>query len=257
MPAQRSFVPARVTDVDGPECGCLAPAGPVRAVARPGLAPVAGDWAVVSGTELVTVLPRQTVVRRGCGPDDVSGEVLAANADLVLIVQAFSPELTPSRTEKLLALATAGSARPVLVLSQIDRAPDGAAARSVLADLAVLAESCPGTPVLGLSTAPGYLGLQRLRTLVADSVTAVFGAPGCGKTSLVAALTGTVPAAAGGARLVPLPGGGALIDTPGCDPDAPDWLAERYLSRLRAAQRARWRAASVSRRRLRPLAGGA
>ncbi|WP_344651650.1 GTPase RsgA [Cryptosporangium japonicum] len=246
-----------MTDVAGSECGCLTPAGPVRALARPGLTPVAGDWAVLSGPDLLTVLPRQTVVRRGRGPDDVRGEVLAANADLVLVVQAFTPELTPARTEKLLALATAGSAMPVLVLSQLDRAPDGAAARSVLADLAVLAESCPGTPVLGLSTAPGYLGLQRLRTLIAGSVTAVFGEPGCGKTSLVEALTGTAPAGTGGAHLVPLPGGGAVIDTPGCDPDAPDWLAERYLSRLRAAQRARWRAASVSRRRLRPLAGGA
>ena len=254
-PERRSFVPARVTDVDGSSCGCLAPTGPTRATVGPGQAPVAGDWAVMSGTELITVLPRTSVVRRGCGPDDVRGEVLAANVDLVLVVQAFSPDLTLARTERLLALATAGAATPVLVLSQLDRAPDGAAARSALADLAVLAESCPGTAVVGISARPGDRGMHRLRTLLLGSVAAVFGPPGAGKSTVVDVLCGAAPRA--GATLVPLPGGGALIDTPGCDPDAPDWLAERYVSRLRAAQRARWRAGSSSGRRLRPLAGGA
>lgn len=272
------FVPARVTDVDGPTCGCLTPTGPVRATVPPGRTPVAGDWAVLSGTELAGLLPRESVVRRGGGPADVRGEVLAANVDLVLVVQAFSPELTPQRTERLLALAAAGSATPVLVLSRVDLAPDGAAVRSVLADLAVLAESCPGTAVVGVGTTPGHPGVRSLRALLAGSVTAVFGPPGSGKSDLVDALSGGALfgggpigpgatgragagagawSAPGGATLVPLAGGGALIDTPGCDPDAPDWLAERYLSRLRAAQRARWRAGSASGRPLRPLAGGA
>lgn len=256
-PVQRSFVPARVTGVDGSSCGCLAPTGPTRATAGPGLAPVAGDWVVLNGAELVSVLPRASVVRRGRGPDDVRGEVLAANVDLVLVVQAFSPELTLARTERLLALATAGSATPVLVLSQIDRAPDGGALRSVLADLAVLAESCPGTAVIGVSARPGDCGTHRLRTLLAGSVAAVFGPPGCGKSTLVDVLSGRAPLARVGAALVPLPGGGALIDTPGCDPAVPDWLAERYVSRLRAAQRGRWRVGAAAGRRLRPIAGGA
>ncbi|MFB9318545.1 GTPase RsgA [Cryptosporangium minutisporangium] len=272
------LVPARVTDVDDDGCGCLAATGPVRAVAEPGLTPVAGDWAVLAGNALVAVLPRTSVVRRGRGADDVCGEVLAANVDLVLVVQTFSATLSPDRTERLLALAAASSATPVLVLSQIDRAPDGAVVRSVLADLAVLAESCPGTRVVGVSTLPdhpGVAGLHRLRALLPGSTpaaglaspdgaagaAAVVGPPGCGKSSLVDALSGGAPRAGAGSALVPLPGGGALVDTPSCSADEPDWLAERYLSRLRATQRERWRAGphprSQTRRRLRPLAGGA
>ena len=236
----------------------------MRATVTPGHTPVAGDWGVLDGDRLVAILPRESVVRRGCGPDDVRGEILATNVDLVLVVQAFCPTPTPERTERLLALAAAASATPVLVLSQVDRAPDGAAVRSALADLAVLAESCPGTHVVGVSTVPGHpgaAGLQRLRTLLpglpAARAAAVVGPPGCGRSSLVDALSGGAPRAGVGSALVPLPGGGALVDTPGIDPVGPDWLAERYVSRLRAAQRTRWRAASGTGRRLRPLAGGA
>ncbi|SHM46825.1 GTPase RsgA [Cryptosporangium aurantiacum] len=252
-----------MTDVDGTHCGCLAATGPVRAVAGPELMPVAGDWAVLSGDEIVTILPRTSTVRHSRGADDVRGEVLAANVDLVLVMQAFSADLTPDRTERLLALAAASAATPVLVLSQVDLAPSGAALRSVLADLAILAESCPGTRVVGISTIPdhpGAAGLHRLRALLPSSpacAAAVVGPAGCGKSTTVDALSGGAPRAGTGSALVPLPGGGVLVDTPGCAANEPDWLAERYLSRLRAAQRERWRAGPQPRRRLRPLAGGA
>ncbi|MFI5956902.1 GTPase RsgA [Cryptosporangium sp. NPDC051539] len=223
------------------------------------LFPVVGDWAVLAGDDLIAVLPRASAVRRGRGPDDVRGEVLAANPDVVLVVLAFSPDLTPEPVERMLALAAASGADPVLVLSQVDLAPDGAVLRSVLADLAVLAENCPGTPVVGVSTVPGHpgeAGLPRLRRLLPVATTAaVVGPPGSGKTALVDALAGT----GSGSGLVLLPGGGVLLDTPGCAAGEPgtdaDWLAERYLTRTRAASRARWRAGPRGGRR--PLAGGA
>ncbi|WP_170323951.1 GTPase RsgA [Cryptosporangium phraense] len=271
-------VPGRVAGIDDSGCRCLTAAGPVLALPGPDVVPVVGDWGLLTGDDLVAVLPRASAVRHGRGPDDVRGEVLAANADVVLVVVAFADGLTPEPIERLLGLAAASGAAPVLVLSQVDRAPDGPRLRSVLADLAVLAEGCPGTPVVGVSTVPGHpgeAGLARLRRLLPVATTAaVIGAPGAGKTTLVDVLGGRNIEAGhpdggragaghpGGGRpgggLVPLPGGGVLLDTPGCPAGGPgggaDWLAERYLIRSRAASRARWRAGPRGRR---GLAGGA
>lgn len=266
-------VPVRVAGVDDTGCACLAATGPIHAIADARLDPVAGDWALLAGHQLVGVLPPVTTVRRGRGPGDVRGEVLAANVDVVLVVQAFAVTPSPRQTERLLALALATGAEPVLVLSQADRAADDAESRSAMADLAVLAEGYGGVPVIGVSTVPDHpltAGLSRLRTLLSGVPTArtaaVVGPAGCGKSALVNAVAGTVGRQSRpGSALVPLPGGGALIDTPGrialpggsAPGSTDDWLAERYATRLRAEQRARWQTAVVARRRRRPLAGGA
>ena len=290
----------RVARIDATGCACLTAAGPVRADLAGPVAPVAGDWALLTGDLLVDLLPRDSTVRRGRDRWDVQGEVVAANADLVLIVQAFPLVGGVGRTERLLALAAATGAVPVLVLSQVDRATDPNDVSAALADLAIHAQplgTCPGVEAVAVSTVPGHpgnAGLDRLRALLrretpvgpaglgwppTGRTAAVVGTPGSGKSSLVDALSGTrsVPSATG-SILVPLPGGGAVIDTQGrgagqsreSPATAPllvapvastgDWLADRYATRLLVQRRADWRAAAAAaagRRRPRPAAGNA
>jgi putative ribosome biogenesis GTPase RsgA len=258
----------RVARIDATGCACLTAAGPIRAAVTGGLTPVAGDWVRLDGDRLVEILPRSTAVRRGSGRSDVHGEVVAANADLVLIVQAFPLVDATARTERLLGLARASGAQPVLVLSQVDRAAEPDELAAAMARLAVHAQplgSCPGVDVLALSTAPGHLtGVDRLRERVqaapAARTAVLVGPPGSGKSALVDALSGTrsVPSTTG-SILVPLPGGGAVVDTlPGTPERSADWLTERYATRLRCEQRARWRAATApGLRRVRPAAENA
>jgi hypothetical protein len=288
----------RVARIDATGCACLTAAGPVRADLAGPLTPVAGDWALLAGDLLVGLLPRQSAVRCGRDRRDVQGEVVAANAQLVLVVQAFPLVGGVGRTERLLALAAATGAVPVLVLSQVDRASDPDEVAATLADLAIHAQplgTWPGVEVVAVSTVSGHpagAGLDRLRALLrpetplaraepiglprppvwrpwasVGQTAAVVGPPGSGKSSLVDALSGTrsVPSKTG-SILVPLPGGGAVIDTlargAGRGRESPgDWLADRYATRLRVERRADWRAAaaasSLGRRRARPAAGNA
>jgi voltage-gated potassium channel Kch len=253
---------ARVARLDATGCACLSATGPVRTTVEHPLEPVAGDWALLAGDRLVGLLPRATTVHRAQGHRDVRGEVVAANVDAVLIVQAVPTFAGPVATERLLALAAASGARPVLVLSQADLAADPAELAAALAELTIHAQphgACPGVEVVVVSTVSGQ-GLDRLRELIGTGTGAVLGPPRSGKSALVDAVSGTrmVPSRAG-STLVPLPGGGALIDTPGRPPG--DWLAQRYATRLRVERQTKWQAAAAAaalvRRRGRRAAGGA
>jgi ribosome biogenesis GTPase len=229
--------PARVTRVDHGVCTVLAASGAVRAslagailaaAARdPVILPCAGDWVVVHAWRdrritIETVLPRATaIVRLGAGKEAV-GQVLAANADAAAVVEPMDPAPDVGRIERLLALAWESGAAPLVVLSKSDAAADPAA----VADQ--IAVAAPGIPVYAVSARTGA-GLDALRPYAGFGRTlALLGPSGAGKSSLVNALAGatvmTTQALRADGRgrhtttyraLVPLPGGGAVLDTPG------------------------------------------
>ncbi len=186
-----------------------------------------GDWVVVRGWPdhrhtIDRVLPRRTAVVRATAGRDSHGQVLCANADHVAVVVALHPDPVLARVERLLSLAWESGATPVVVLTKADAVPD---AEYVRADVGAAA---PGVEVLCTSTVTGQ-GVGRLRELAGSSGTiALIGASGPGKSSLVNALVGADVLATKEIRqdgrgrhtsvrreLVPLPGGGAVIDTPG------------------------------------------
>jgi ribosome biogenesis GTPase len=215
----------------------LTEAGPLRAsfagdllgvVARdPAAAPCTGDWVVVREWPdhrhtLERVLPRATSVVRATAGRDSHGQVLCANVDYAAVVVALHPDPAIRRVERLLSLAWDSGATPLVVLTKSDLVPD---AEFVSEDVRAAG---PEVEVVCTSTVTGA-GLGRLRELAAGGHTlALLGASGHGKSSLVNALVG---AAVLGTReirqdgrgrhttvrreLVPLPGGGAVIDTPG------------------------------------------
>jgi ribosome biogenesis GTPase / thiamine phosphate phosphatase len=200
----------------------------LAAVAKnPVAAPTAGDWVVVRDWPdhrhtLQEVLPRSSAVVRASAGKGSHGQVLCANADHVAAVVAMHPDPALARVERLLSLAWESGATPLVVLTKTDLVPD---AEFVDADVHAAA---PGVEVVSTSTVTGA-GIARLRAIVGRRGTlALVGASGHGKSSLVNALVGAEVLGTKQIRqdgrgrhtsvrreLVPLPGGGAVIDTPG------------------------------------------
>ncbi len=230
--------PGRVLRADRGICTVLTACGTERAgfgggvlmaaAADPARLPCAGDWVVVRQwpdrrVTLEAVLPRRTAVIRRTADKDASGQVLAANLDVAAVVEPVDPAPDAGRLERLLALAWESGARPVLLLSKCDTAADPDAIARQLGDLA------PGVPVLPVSAERGA-GLAAVAALVGPGRTlGLLGPSGAGKSTLVNALAGAPVMGTQAIRrvdgkgrhtttyraLVPLPGGGAVIDTPG------------------------------------------
>ncbi|WP_341716807.1 ribosome small subunit-dependent GTPase A [Micromonospora sp. FIMYZ51] len=230
--------PGRVARVDRGVCTVLTEHGPVRAssggavlVAAAGDAsrlPGVGDW-VLLGTwpdarvTVEAVLPRRTALIRRTAGKDASGQLLAANLDAAAVVEPVHPAPDVGRIERLLSLVHESGARPLVVLTKTDLAADPAAVARQLGSVA------PGVPVLPVSAERGT-GLDPLRAEVGPGRTlGLLGPSGAGKSSLVNALAGmpvmptqSIRRVDGKGRhtttwraLVPLPGGGAVLDTPG------------------------------------------
>jgi ribosome biogenesis GTPase len=187
-----------------------------------GSGPAVGDWVALRGELAVRVLPRRTAFVRTAAGRGSAPQVVAANVDLVLVVDALAGAARLRRIERYLAVAWASGATPVVVLTKADLCPD------VPAALAHVAEDAVGVDVLAVSAVTGA-GLAQLRSRVHPGCTAAMVGPsGVGKSSLANALAGRPVAAIAGIRddgrgrhtttareLHQLPGGGLLIDTPG------------------------------------------
>ena len=235
-PYAASYVPGRIARVDRGLCDVLvADTSGTRTIRAdwsaisdrdPVRNPCTGDWAAVDlDTQdqpvVKALLPRRTaVVRSGVGQRS-DGQVLAANIDHVVITISLAAKLDVGRIERLLALAWESGGRPVIVMTKSDVAYDPE-------QLAEVEAAAPGATVLAVSALTGD-GMDALSAVLAGSSAALIGQSGVGKSTLANALVGTEAMATGDTRdvdekgrhttttreLIPLPGGGVLIDTPG------------------------------------------
>jgi len=237
LPGRPAFA-ARVTRTDRGACDLLAAEGPVRAtwgadvvaaVARDPMAvPSTGDWVRAQSwpddrVTVEAVLPRRTAVVRAQARGTSSGQVLAANVDVVAVVEALYPDADLGRVERFLALAWESGAQPRLVLTKSDLGPDGPELAAEVA--AQVAAGCP----VDVPVALEERGLEGLRSVLATGATvALVGASGVGKSTLLNGLLGAEVMRTRGLGAVQkgrhttvtrelhlAPGGGALIDTPG------------------------------------------
>jgi ribosome biogenesis GTPase / thiamine phosphate phosphatase len=189
--------------------------------------PAVGDWVAVrdeSGAAAATihaVLPRRTSFSRKAA-GEAAEQVVAANVDVVFLVGAFGPDLNVRRLERYLAAGWDSGADPVVVLNKSDLADDLAGETAEVEAVAF------GVPVHAVSAANGT-GLDGLAPyLEGNRTVALLGSSGVGKSSLVNRLVGSerqdVAALRADGRgrhttthreLIPLPGGGLVLDTPG------------------------------------------
>jgi ribosome biogenesis GTPase len=198
------------------------------AAGRSALAAV-GDWVAIRPREqertatIDAILPRRSHFSRKAAGELTEQQVVAANIDVVFLVMGLDRDYNPRRLERYLLLARESGAVPRVLLSKADLVEDTAAALDEIGQLA------PGVSVEAISVRDGR-GLAGVRAAITTGQTgALLGSSGAGKSTLINALLGEDRLATKAVRasdsrgrhttrhrqLVPLPGGGLLIDTPG------------------------------------------
>ncbi|MFF3644282.1 ribosome small subunit-dependent GTPase A [Streptomyces sp. NPDC002564] len=234
--AARGLVPGRVVRVDRGQCDVVTPEGTVRAdtefvTPRDPLKVVCtGDWVAVDPPSadpryVQAYLPRRTSFVRSTSSKRSEGQILAANVDHSIIAVSLAAELDLARIERFLALGWESGGQPVVVLTKSDLVPDATTLGHLVEDVETAA---PGVTVLPVSSAAGD-GVDVLAAVVSGGTSVLLGQSGAGKSTLANALAGadimavqTIRDVDGKGRhttttrnLIPLPGGGVLIDTPG------------------------------------------
>ncbi|GAA4798565.1 ribosome small subunit-dependent GTPase A [Actinomycetospora chlora] len=219
--APAGAVPGRVARVDRGRVDVLTGRGRVHAAPRVPCA--VGDWVLVDGSAVAAVLPRRTALTRSAASGRSEAQVLAANVDTVLVAAPLAAGVRPGRVERLVALAWESGATPVVVLTKIDQ-DDGS---SLVAALSDLADAAPGVDVVPVSAVSGD-GVDEVAA-AARGTAVLVGPSGAGKSTLANALLGEEAMATATVRdvdgkgrhttvhreLLPLPGPGVLVDTPG------------------------------------------
>lgn len=237
-------VPGRVARIDGPSALVLLEGDSTRAEQSRALEDAVemesqlgvGDWVAVERRArhetdaIVAILPRSSALirRRGAEREGevAEGQVLATNIDTVFVVAAVS-EPNVRRIEREVAQIYESGAQPVVVLTKSDLVEGEEGATDLV--VAAVAEASPSVSIHVTNGLTGA-GVEQIGAYAAGQRTVVFlGASGVGKSTLANRLlggevlvTGDVRATDGKGRhtttaryLIPLPDGGALIDTPG------------------------------------------
>ncbi|MBI1750992.1 MAG: ribosome small subunit-dependent GTPase A [Acidobacteria bacterium] len=172
--------------------------------------------------QVVAVMPRKSLLKRGGIDDREPWQLICANADELWICAAVvDPPLRPGLLERAQVLALdAGLAFRVLVTKR-----DRASKKDTLPELDPLREQ--GVAIHETSALKGE-GLEPLAGLLQGKVVVLLGHSGVGKSTLVNALHPDITLRTGGltkfgtgkqtttaARWLPLAAGGTLVDTPG------------------------------------------
>jgi len=193
-------------------------------------APCVGDWVCVRRQPsddfgmVHAVLERRTVLQRKAVGSGAELQMIAANVDVVVIVQSCHFDFNLKRLERYLVMVREGGADPIVLLTKTDLvAPELRAAQEAQIRAAGI-----DVPILALSnlTQDGVDALERL--LVPGKTYCFVGSSGVGKSTLinhligrVAQETGTVSGTGEGRHttvrreLIRLNGGALVIDNPG------------------------------------------
>ncbi len=178
------------------------------------------------GGAIEAVLPRQSQLHRRAAGEGERAQVVAANVTLVLAVAALrEPPLQPELIDGVLCAAGRAQIPAALVLTKVDLDREGAAQRWT--DL----YRGLGYPVYPLCLLPGHESREaivELATALHRNRTVLCGLSGVGKSSLLNAVVPGCDLRVGSlshirqgkhttahTELIPLPGGGHVLDTPG------------------------------------------
>jgi len=190
--------------------------------------PAIGDWVALelhdaAAAAIREVLPRRSQFVRKASGKKIEEQVIAANADVALLVSALDGDFNPRRVERYLAQCWESGARPVIVLNKADTCEDARDRAAEMEKIALGAAVC----VVSAKTGQGIEELEKF--LRPGETLALLGSSGVGKSTIVNRLLGdslqeVQPVREGDSRgrhtttmreLFVLPGGALLMDTPG------------------------------------------
>lgn len=192
--------------------------------------PATGDWVALSiydseSAIIHQILPRSSLIKRQAVGQTAEIQVIAANVDFALIVQAIDRDYSINRLERYLTICYASGVSPIILLSKIDLIDEQR--------IAEIQESIrlrvQGVPIIALSN-ESQKGIEELKLLIEKGKSyCLLGSSGVGKSSLLNNLSGkSVMETAAISRstnrgkhvtthreLLILENGGILIDNPG------------------------------------------
>jgi len=193
--------------------------------------PAVGDWvAIEPGHEnrdhvIRAVLPRRSCFARKMPGNSSQAQVIGTNIDIVAVVTDAGPDFNLRRMERYFTLIGLSGAGALVLVNKSDLFPKAQNTRAA-DQIAALWDAAH----VHITSALKGEGLRTLRKYLKKGVTmCIVGSSGVGKSTLVNQLygeewqwTGEVNETTGKGRhttttreLVPLPGGGMLIDNPG------------------------------------------
>lgn len=158
--------------------------------ASPSDYPAVGDYCLALWPEdesraiITMIYPRKSCFLRKAAGTAKEEQVVAANADYVLICMSLNQNYNLPRLERYLALTWDSGASPIILLTKRDLCPDWG--QKVLQAEAV----SPGTRVLAVSSLEN--SLQDIEALMQEGKTyALIGSSGVGKSTLINRLLGS------------------------------------------------------------------
>lgn len=192
--------------------------------------PAVGDWVLITPMDndnvvINSILPRRTVLQRKLAGRDSGSQIIAANIDIVFIMQSPDRDYNLNRFERYLAIAEAGGIKPVLILNKADLLSE----EELESRLSELKERFIDAEIHATSVSAGT-GMEDLRNSIKSGMTYCFiGSSGVGKSSIINMLigndmikTGEISAYSDRGthvtthrQLYILKNGGLLIDNPG------------------------------------------
>lgn len=191
--------------------------------------PAVGDWvSVLIYDELAIihqVLPRYSAISRSAVSKFAEKQIIAANIDYALIVQAVDRDYNINRIERYLAICFSSNVKPIIVLNKIDLITKDELEHLV----SDINKRLKNIPIISISNISRF-GYDDLNNIIESGMTyCLLGSSGVGKSSLINNLsekdimkTDSISKSNNKGRhitshreLVILPSGGIFIDNPG------------------------------------------
>jgi ribosome biogenesis GTPase len=194
-----------------------------------GMLMAVGDWVALQYSQetrahyIRSVLTRKTKFSRTAAGIELKEQIVAANVDIVFLIQSLNRDFNMRRLERYMITAWESGAMPVVVLTKAD------CCDNVEEKISIVNATVPGVDVHAISCLTGE-GIPEIRKYLAPGKTiALLGSSGVGKSTLLNYLAGKELLKTGEVRedddrgrhttthreLFLLPEGGLILDTPG------------------------------------------
>ena len=153
--------------------------------------PAVGDWVAISeydqGKAIIhAIYPRHSIIERQAVGKSGQKQIIAANIDFGLIVQAVNRDFSINRLERYLTICNASNVVPLIILSKIDLIEE----KQLGSYLDQIGERIKDVKLIALSN-QSLKGMDELTAIIERGKTyCLLGSSGVGKSTLLNNLTG-------------------------------------------------------------------